>query len=499
MADAQPRRPAGEPAVGEQQDVLAQAGALDGAGDGEHLAHARPALGALVADDDDVAGAQRALGDGVHGALLAVEDARGALEGLGVEAGRLHHGTLGGQGSVQDAQPAGAVERVVHRVDDRAVGVGRSQLGEVLRHRPARDGQRVAVQQAGVQQGLEDDGDAADAVHVGHHEPAERLHVGQEGGAVTDPVEVLEREVDLGLVGDRHQVQHRVRRAPEGHDDGDGVLEGLLGHDLPGGDALAEHVHHGLARGDGVGVTTAVRGGRRGAPGERHAQRLRDAGHRVGGVHPAAGALTRAGGLLDGVQLVAGDQPTGAGADGLEDVDDRQVPVVEPPGHGRPGVEEDAGQVEARGGHEHAGQRLVAAGEQHRAVQPLREHHRLHRVGDDLAGDQRRTHALVAHGDAVGDRDGAELQGEAACGADAVLRPLGEPVQGEVAGGDLVPGRRDADLRLGEVVVAHAHRAEHGAGGGSGVPVGHLEAARLHGVGLAARGAVLGRRHSRRC
>ena len=60
VADAQPGGAAGEAAVGEQQHVLAEPGALDRAGDGEHLAHAGPARGALVADDDDVAGLQRA-------------------------------------------------------------------------------------------------------------------------------------------------------------------------------------------------------------------------------------------------------------------------------------------------------------------------------------------------------------------------------------------------------------------------------------------------------
>ena len=49
-------RGAGEAPVGEQRDVLAQAGAVERRGDGEHLAHARAADGALVADDDDVAG-----------------------------------------------------------------------------------------------------------------------------------------------------------------------------------------------------------------------------------------------------------------------------------------------------------------------------------------------------------------------------------------------------------------------------------------------------------
>ena len=46
---------AAEAPVGEQRDVLAQAGAVDRGGDREHLAHAGAAGGALVADDDDVA------------------------------------------------------------------------------------------------------------------------------------------------------------------------------------------------------------------------------------------------------------------------------------------------------------------------------------------------------------------------------------------------------------------------------------------------------------
>ena len=36
-------------------------------------------------------------------------------------------------------------------------------------------------------------------------------------------VEVLDVELDVGLVRDREQVQHRVGRPAERHDDGDGV------------------------------------------------------------------------------------------------------------------------------------------------------------------------------------------------------------------------------------------------------------------------------------
>ena len=58
-------------------------------------------------------------------------------------------------------------------------GIGRGDVGEVLGHGLAGDSQAVAVQQTGIQQRLHHDGHAADAVDVGHHVLAERLHVGQ--------------------------------------------------------------------------------------------------------------------------------------------------------------------------------------------------------------------------------------------------------------------------------------------------------------------------------
>ena len=45
-------------------------------GDAEHLAHAGPAARPFVADDDDVAGLDRLLLDGVERRFLAVEDPR---------------------------------------------------------------------------------------------------------------------------------------------------------------------------------------------------------------------------------------------------------------------------------------------------------------------------------------------------------------------------------------------------------------------------------------
>ena len=55
MADAEAARAAGEAAVGDQRDLLADALAVERRGGRQHLAHAGAAARALVADDEDLA------------------------------------------------------------------------------------------------------------------------------------------------------------------------------------------------------------------------------------------------------------------------------------------------------------------------------------------------------------------------------------------------------------------------------------------------------------
>ena len=158
--------------------------------------------------------------------------------------------------------------------------------------------------------------------------------------------------------------------------DGDGVLERLLGHDLPRAGCPAR------AGGRRPGPTRrrSRRGGGRGPggddePGQRHADGLGDRRHGVGGEHAGAGALGRAGVALDVEQLGVVDGAGGVGADGLEHADDVEGLALVRPGQDRPAVEEHRRQVEAGGGHEHPGQALVAAGEGDHAVEALGVHH----------------------------------------------------------------------------------------------------------------------------
>ena len=102
--------------------------------------------------------------------------------------------------------------------------------------------------------------------------------------------------------------------------------------------------------------------------------------------------------------------------------------------------------------------RLVAADEADEAVEQVAARDELDRVRDDLAADERGLHALGAHRHAVADRDRAELHRRAARRADALLDELRQPPLVEVAGHRLDPGRRDADDRLGQVVVGEARR-----------------------------------------
>ena len=74
MADAGAARAAAEAAVGDQGDRFAQPRAHDVAGRTEHLLHARAALGAFVADDDDIARLDLAGQNAFARLFLAVED-----------------------------------------------------------------------------------------------------------------------------------------------------------------------------------------------------------------------------------------------------------------------------------------------------------------------------------------------------------------------------------------------------------------------------------------
>ena len=81
----------------------------------EHLAHAGAADRALAADDDDVAGLDLAVGDGVEAGFLAVIDLGRAFEAQLAVAGELHDAAFRRDIAVDDAEAAARLDRLRRR------------------------------------------------------------------------------------------------------------------------------------------------------------------------------------------------------------------------------------------------------------------------------------------------------------------------------------------------------------------------------------------------
>ena len=115
----------------------------------------------------------------------------------------------------------------------------------------------------------------------------------------------------------------------------------------------------------------------------------------------------------------------------------RHLPLsIGPPGH------HDGGHVGGGGAHEHGRRGLVAAGQ---------EHHRVERIRADALLDVHRHEVAEHHGGGLhqhfAQRDGGELQREAAGRPHAALHRLGRLAQMRVAVGQLRPRVGDADHR----------------------------------------------------
>ena len=133
---------------------------------------------------------------GEHGLKLAALGVSAEARALFEQAG-LRGLYMGDEAIVDDDVLAGAL---VHRQRD-------------LAERPAVDSARAGVRDAGLDQLACDEADSARLEQVGGDVAAAGLDVGDDRRARRDRVEVVERELDARLGGDREQVQHAVRRA----------------------------------------------------------------------------------------------------------------------------------------------------------------------------------------------------------------------------------------------------------------------------------------------
>ena len=148
------------------------------------------------------------------------------------------------------------------------------------------------------------------------------------------------------------------------------------------------------------------------AVGQRKSERLDRTGHRVGGVHPAAGTRTRNRTGLDRFELGIRVLAVGMFAHRFKHRNDIEIFFLplqrRATRQNRAAVNKHRRTVHTRHRH-HAGRHVfVASADRHKAVHPFAADHRLDRVGNDLTRNKRVLHAFGTHRDAVGNRNGVE-------------------------------------------------------------------------------------------
>lgn len=469
MTDQEAVGAAGEAAISDKSAGGAEAGAHEGGGGLEHLGHAGPALGAGVADDDDGLVLLFDLfalesGDEV---VLMVEDARLADEPGAFLAGDLADGAAWGQGAAEDLDVASFLDRVGQGPDDLLVGGEVGEVLEVLGEGLTCDGHAGAVDDAFLEQELEQGRGAADVVQVGHDVLARWLKVGEEGGAVRNLLEVFDVELDANRVGDGDQVEDGVGRATGDVDYNHGVFKGLAGQDVRGPNVLLEQPLDGLTGSQALEILGLGLGRVRRGAGQSHTHDLDGGRHGVGRVHTATGTTTGAGVADDVEALVLVDlagEELSVRLEGRDDIDVGVVLSLGAAGLDGTAVHHQTGPVDTAHGHQHTGHVLVATGDTDVGVVPLAAHDGFDGIGDQIAALQGEPHSLGTHTDAVADTNGVELEADQSGLLHTFAHPVAEIEQVHVAGVAVVPDRRNTDLRLVHVLLCEARSVQHGLG-----------------------------------
>src|SRR5690606_24854214 len=280
------------------------------------------------------------------------------------------------------------------------------------------------------------------------------LQVDQERDAGAGAVEVVEGQLDAEPAGDGEQVDDGVGGAADGGQGDDRVEERGAGHHLAGPAALADHLDHEAAGVVRALQQPAVGGGGAGGAGDGHAERLGHDGHGGGGAHgvavPAAadhgglGLQERLAGELPGPYLLAEPPHVGAAA---------ERDAAEMAGEHGPAEHHDGGQVDGGGGHQQGRDGLVAAAEQHDAVDRVGAQHLLGGHGGEVAPEH-------GGGPDVGlaDGDGGQVERDSAGRPDALFDAVGGLGGVGGAGGQVGGGAGDGHVRprAGEGVAGRA-------------------------------------------
>ena len=484
MANGRAAGGTGEAAIRDQRAHFIHAAAHDQAGNHVHFPHTRAALGAFVPDDDDRARGDLPVRDCLAGILHAGKYLGLALKAVhtGLYAGLLDHGTGRCQAAVQYGQPALRLLGMGQR-EDHIVFLNGDIL-QVFGHGFAGAGQSAAFQQR--LHHFHHGGHTAYGFQIREGMAAAGLDVAQIGHLAAQLIEIFQRKVNAGLVGNGGQMQGAVGGSAHGHAHGDGVAQGIAGHDLAGGQALFQHFHHPIAA--LLGDATLFGADRMGeaAAGQAHAQNFRQAAHGVGGAQHTAGANAGQGGLFGGHQFFHGHFAGLGLADQFPHIRKGHHRVIlAGAGQHRAAGHHNGGNVAPHGTHQHTGNDLITAGQHHHGVKPMGFDHVFHRVGDQFPAGQGIAHALVPLADAIANGNGGEFPRYAAGLLYALRHALGQLPQVEVPGHHFRKRVYDGNERLVQVPLLQAGAVQQGTVGGTLNAVGQHSVATIfvmHGI-----------------
>ena len=176
---------------------------------GQHLAHSGAALWAFVSNNHNITGFDFTLQDRRHGILFAFEHACRSFEPQVLHSCNLHDGTFRSEIPFQYANRARLVDRLRYRTNHFVLVAG-GNVSKIFLHCFSRNGHRIAVEKARVEEHLQHPRHSAHAIEIGHHVSSAGAQVDDMRRAVGYAIEVVDRQWHAGLVRNRKQVQHRV-------------------------------------------------------------------------------------------------------------------------------------------------------------------------------------------------------------------------------------------------------------------------------------------------
>ena len=193
------------------------------------------------------------------------------------------------------------------------------------------------------------------------------------------------------------------------------------------------------------------------AVGHRKANRLTNTCHCVGRILAATCAMSRACHALKLFKFGQGTRTRRIFADNFKDVFYRYVLVIVSARQNRPAVYKYGRDIEAQHGHHHAWQRLVATRKPNQCVITMAAYRKLNGVCDDFTAYERGLHALMSHGNAVGNGNCVKSARHPPTLLNADARNISLGIQRRVAWRTVISCRDDPNERARNFLSGQSH------------------------------------------